>query len=450
MSAWTGPLRTETSLSIWQQLKEAAVPVATYWLATLFGLLAFSASILITEPSFGADDFIILGGFWVLTCLGVAAGQVLAFLRVRTWVLLLTGAVLWTIFFVFIATAMSTGMPEWLGGLLFAIFFLGPIAMTGGLWSLETHRALWSTWLPMIYAVGGVIAWTENTGNVDRWFAGQKWAIWDLVSFGILGITLVLIIAYLVTRETHRLALWKRGPMAPLQPSLQETGRARPRLTLGGAAVLITLAGMLAFGTALVAPYLWRTGPRDEGDRPVPGQMEESEPEPDQGESEFWKRVEQMAQQAAQAAKEASGVMCGGLTAFMLLTLLAMGTWRPMKRLVVLRHLREPFWKVPATGRIEQGWRMVEIALGDVGLHPHPGEDAAGLAARAAPLLKELSPVEVHGLEDAAAVADRVRFGLGVGPEDEAVMARFSRWVIDTVWERLDDWAQLKAMYRSL
>jgi hypothetical protein len=92
----------------------------------------------------------------------------------------------------------------------------------------------------------------------------------------------------------------------------------------------------------------------------------------------------------------------------------------------------------------------VVIALGDAGVHSRAGEDAASLARRAAPLLKELSPVEVHGLEDVAEVADRVRFGLGVGPDDVAIVERFSKWVLDTVWERLDDKAQIAAMYRGI
>jgi len=128
----------------------------------------------------------------------------------------------------------------------------------------------------------------------------------------------------------------------------------------------------------------------------------------------------------------------------------ALLAYRPVKRLFVLRHLRDPLWDVAPSTRIDQCWRLVEIALGDAGVHPRAGEDAASLARRAAPVLAALSPVQVHGLEDVAEVADRVRFGLGVGPDDVAVMERFSKWVLDTVWERLDDKAQLMSMYRGI
>jgi hypothetical protein len=121
-----------------------------------------------------------------------------------------------------------------------------------------------------------------------------------------------------------------------------------------------------------------------------------------------------------------------------------------VKRLILLRHLRHPLWEVTATTRIENGWRLVEIALGDAGMFPIPGEDASGLARRAAPTLQKLSPVEVHGLPEAAEAMDRVRFGLGITPHDLEVMQRFSAWAIDTVWERLSDKEQLRCMYRGL
>lgn len=445
---WTGPVRTETSLTVWQQLREAAVPVVLYWVATLYGLFVFSVVVVGTQDSWGLDDTLILSMFWIVTGVGLAVGQVLAFLRVRTWLLLVGGGILWTIFFVFVAESSMAGLPEWFNGFLFAVLFLTPIAATAGLWSLETNRALWSTWMPLLYTVGSVIAWSESQGTDSEWFAGDKWAIWDVVSFGILTLELVVLLFYLLTRETHRLALWKRGPMAPLQASLRETGASRPRLSVGGLAVILVLGAVLSLATALVAPYLWRTGPGDHDGGTPEDQFDDPQPPPE--DNEFMKRLSEVVQKVAQAAQDAGGVICGGMTAFFLLGLLFAATWRPLKRLLVVRHLKDPLWQVSSTTRVEQGWRLVEIAMGDVGVHPRPGEDAAGLAARAAPVLRDLSPVEVHGLEDAAIVADRVRFGLGVGPADVATMERFSRWALDTVWERLGDWGQIKSLYRGL
>jgi hypothetical protein len=157
-----------------------------------------------------------------------------------------------------------------------------------------------------------------------------------------------------------------------------------------------------------------------------------------------------MGEKAVEAGKQAGGAVCISLTTILLAILGLLIGYRPIKRLLVVRHLKEPFWAVSPTRRVDQGWRLVEIALGDAGVHPRPGEDAAGLARRAAPVLATLSPVEVHGLEDAAEVADRVRFGLGVGADDLDVMQRFSAWAIDTVWERLSDGEQIRCMYRDI
>ena len=71
-------------------------------------------------------------------------------------------------------------------------------------------------------------------------------------------------------------------------------------------------------------------------------------------------------------------------------------------------------------------------------------------SGRALPVLQQYSAVEVHGMAEAAAAADRVRFGLGVTPADVDTMERFSAWTLDTIWERLSEREQLKAMYRAL
>ncbi len=454
---YIGKLETVTSLTLWQQAKEAAVPILVYWLLVALGLGSFCGLILVTEgPTL--ENLMIIGCFVVATVGGVLLGQVFAFLRVRTWVVMTAGAVCWAVFFTFtIAVAGSGGAS--VAVLFFSILFLGPIAMTGGLWSLETNRALWSIWLPLMYLTGTILVWSEKMGEQAAWFAGNKYAIWDLFTLFALLAGVVLTLVYLVSRETHRLALWRRGPTSPLQPTHAEKGATRPRLTPLGALLLLGMAAVLAGGTAIVSPYLWRSGPGDRDGEGGGGNPTEQEAQPKEGQGEpkegegsggMSEGTKQAMEKAVEAAKNAGSAICMMLTLIMLILLGVLIAYRPLKRLFVLRHLKEPFWTVPATTRIDQGWRLVEIALGDVGVFPRPGEDAAGLARRARPVLQALSPVPVHGLEDAAEVADRVRFGLGVAPTDLAVMERFSRWAIDTVWERLGDRQQVAAMYRGL
>jgi hypothetical protein len=456
-TGWNGPLEFGSSLTLWGQLKEAAVPVLTYWAWVLFAYASFCVAIVAGE---GLKDAYILVIFGLGVVASVAVGQVAAFLRVRTWIMLSLGAASWTFFFVFLASGGAALMDNAVvAAVMTSIFFLGPVAWTGGLWSLETNRALWSAWLPLVFTVAAVIAWAEDHGALDTWLSGNKAGIWDLASLGFFVPSVGFLLLYLVSRETHRLAMWRRGPTAPLLPSRQERGVSRPRVTLLGLVLLAGLAIVIAGATAVIAPYLWRTGP-DDGNGPHHTEAQDrnqADAKSRQGQGEnpldgvqMPEGAKQLIQKAGEAAKKASGTICSVLSILLIATLGALLAYRPLKRLVVVRHLRDPLWEVPPSHRIEQCWRMVEIALGDAGVDPQPGEDAAGLARRAAPVLRKLSPVEVHGLEDVAEVADRVRFGLGVGPDDVAVVERFSKWVLDTVWERLDDKAQLAAMYRGL
>ncbi|MES2638873.1 MAG: hypothetical protein V4850_05305 [Myxococcota bacterium] len=453
------PHATASSLSLWQAMREAAVPVVAYHACCLFAFLAFSGVVILNS---GGDpsSIVILLGLGLINFTGIVVGQILAFLRARTWIIVLFGAACWMASIAAVA-AGAAGLGT-LGVVIALGLWLFPIALTGGLWSLETHRALWSSWVPLLYATAAVLTWTEFRGTVANWFAGDKWALWDIVSVAILGVTVALLLLYLVSRETHRLALWRRGPTAPLAPSLKEKGASRPRLTFFSMVVLMGMAGVLTIATAIVSPYLWRTG--DEGDREGQGEGEGETEEPreyepaeapsEPSDNEFLRKLgegmKEMAEQVVEAGSRSAGSICTLLTLLLLGFLGFLIAYRPLKRLFLIRHLKDPLWDVPATTRIEHGWRLVEIAMGDAGVYPRPGEDAAGLARRAGPILQRLSLVEVHGLEDAAEVADRVRFGLGVGPEDLEVMQRFSGWAMDTVWERLGDREQVRCLYREL
>lgn len=464
-TGWNGPLQVASSMTLWGQAKEALIPIVTYWVWVAYAFFAFAAMLLVTGSPDG-EDLMFLTGFALATFGGVALGQLCAFARVRTWVLLAIGAMMWTAFFVFLAAGGEALMSiDAVAVIVISVLFLGPVAMTGGLWSLETNRSMWATWLPMVWTVAACLTWIEKHGGVATFEAGDKYAVWDLVSFGVFVPSVGLFLLYLVTRETHRLATWKRGPSAPLRPTVEERGVSRPRVTFAGLLLLAAMGFGLAAVTAVVAPYLWRTGPPDDhgpkttqqdsnrSDRQQKAQSQDDrngKPGPPKEPRELPDGAKEALQKMADAGKKAAGTVCSVLSIALMLGLGALLTYRPLKRLIVLRHLRDPLWDVAPSTRIDQCWRLVEIAMADAGVTPRAGEDAASLARRAVPALQKLSPVPVHGFEEVAEVADRVRFGLGVGPADVEVIERFARWVIDTVWERLDDRQQVVAMYRSL
>ena len=439
-----------SSLSFWGQLRALALPVGLYWLAQFFSFVCFSVAVVAKEGP-KLDTALVLAFLALIAVLGCGIGQVAALLRLRTWTALLLGGFFFALGIALDVGLFSLGLGD-VGAFVMMVLLLGPPAVWAGMWSVETNRALWATWLPLIWMTGAIFVWSEEVGTDNAWLAGDKLAVWDYVSVPILGGTMLLLLVYLVSRETHRLALWKRGRDAPLPPVRPEKAASRPRLTLLSLLILVGVGATLTGATALIAPYFWRTGVGDQPDED-PAPPADGEPLPDLApppEFSGLERFLEMMQQMQQAAEQAAKAAFISLMVLILLLLMLLVGWRPIKRLLLLRHLRDPLWKVSPTTRIEQGWRLVEVALGDVGVLPLPGEDASGLARRAAPVLQSYSRVEVHGLAEAAAAADRVRFGLGVTPADVDTMERFSAWTLDTIWERMSEREQLAALYRGL
>jgi hypothetical protein len=290
--------------------------------------------------------------------------------------------------------------------------------------------------------------------------------VWDFFTFSVLGVAIALMLAFLVARETHRLWTWRRGAKAPLMATFKEKGAARPRLSCLGWIMLCMLAGVLSVGTAAVAPFLWRTAPSEDGERcdNCPPKEDPGE-QPNKGDNggedgaggdERKEKVEDVIEEIKEnlepSGAQALDLLTTLLTALFLLMMALLIFYRPVRRLLMVRHFKRPFWTVSATTRIEHGWNLVEIAMGDAGLLARPGEAAISLARRAGPTMQRLAPgrAEVHGMVDAAAIRDRVVYGLGVGPNDVGIMDRVARWAFDTVWDRLGDKGQIKAMYRGL
>lgn len=428
-----------------EQLKAAWRPMLAYFGALLLGMLGFMA-VIARELGLRGNDAgmlaAILGTSLVGTLLGVSA----ALARIRgTWVVL-AGLLDWAVMTALIATdrVHDDGAMQYV---LIALYFL-PVALTGGFWSLATGRTLLALWHPVVYFTGAILVWIQRHKGIGDWLAGRKDALWDDISVLMVGAMVASCLVYVAAHEGYRLALWRRGPRAALPTGESDIGDARPRTDLRALVALLLVGALVTGGTALLAPWLWRTGPAKDGNGS--GEAPTNEPPPETDGNSWMEQVAEVLVKMVEAAKEAAGALCNALAVLLMVGLLLLATWRPIRRALVLRHLREPFWDMTPTRRVEQAWRAVEIALGDIGIHAQSGEDAMGLARRARPALEKLSPVEVHGLEDAAAIADRVRFGLGVQPDDVATMVRFARWACDTVWERLDDTAQIKAMYRGL
>ncbi|MFK7926903.1 MAG: DUF4129 domain-containing protein [Myxococcota bacterium] len=422
---------------------------------TLVGLGGLFALYLLDE---GLGDkawiFLVLGAS---TFGGIGVGQVAALLRLRTWTLGLGCALLWGLGIALIEPL--SGLGEDAAVALGMMFVLTPFFALAGLWSLRVHMGLLATWGPLVYLTGCIIVISEEfTGSSSQWFSGSKWAIWDLFSLPVLLLGTLFLIVFLVARERHRVQLWrfaKAGPDLP-ESSFEKT-RSRS-LGCGTLLALLALTLVLGGGAALTAPYLWRSADSEETGDPSGTMTEPSEPPPPPEPSSGCNQdppeepptepepTETPTEQVVEAVKQAGFSL---MTLILVLLMAAIGLLifiPPMRRNMLLRHLRKPLWPVPPTRQVLLAWRVVEIALADIGVRRRPGDSAEALANRA---IAELPPdIDHTALVRCAQLADRVLFGLGVDPTDPDEARRTAEMTYQAIWEVLGEGSRLRAVYR--
>jgi hypothetical protein len=85
---------------------------------------------------------------------------------------------------------------------------------------------------------------------------------------------------------------------------------------------------------------------------------------------------------------------------------------RPLRRLVTLRHLRDPFWKETVDQRVSNAWQLALVGLRDAGWRPDDNESPRELAKR----------VGVDSVERCASILERARHGIGIDTEDLETM----------------------------
>ncbi|AKF04096.1 hypothetical protein [Sandaracinus amylolyticus] len=404
-----------TAREAWRRdAKELARPALTY-LAWVVVMVAMFDLVLLVLEGFSGEVLVMLVVLSASTIAGVLIGQALAIARVRGSALG-CATMLWYAGSCVVSGALAAGGP--LGGVLIALLFLTPIFVSGGAWSLASSRALFAAWVPLIYGTGAMFAILERDDRVGVWEQGDKWAIWNVTTALILFLTIALLLVYLVMRERHRLHRWRHAPRALLAGTVIERGAARPRLTVMGWVALVVAGLMLTAGTLFIAPYLFRTAP-EEGEPDGESQSQE------QTEQESEEEIEQSedgegdaAAQAERAARALAQAVCPAMIALLLIAAMAAVAWRPVRRLVIVEVLRRPRWRVAPTTRIRMGWRLIEIALGDLGIDADPSVDASELVRRHEAKLGAIDAELLARLRAAAALRDRVAYALALEPDD--------------------------------
>jgi hypothetical protein len=133
-----------------------------------------------------------------------------------------------------------------------------------------------------------------------------------------------------------------------------------------------------------------------------------------------------------------AGSPFGWLFAAALLSLAVNLGKRPLKRLLLLRHLDRPLWSETVDQRVSNLWQWMLIGLRDAGYRPMPGEQPQELARR----------VGLDGMKICATVLERARHGVRVDAKDLAAMSAAARSVYATARGRAGFFARAVSWMR--
>ncbi len=437
----------------WADIKSLALPLSTFWIAALLSNICFTAAVLGTGKS-ANEDLGVLAGFWLGSISGLALGQAMALARLRPTLVLGGGAIfygaLWAFVFSYFVGQEATGLKSDVFAMAMIFWvFIAPFYFPCGFWSLSAHTGMLATFAPILGFTAAILIVSDARGDDSAWFAGDKWAIWSALTLPMLALAVMLVLVYLATREIHRLHRWKTSDRSPeMSDTVSAIAPGRPNPGCTGILALLLLGTFLTASTALIAPYLWRSEAAEDGDNPStepttePSTANEPVPTPSSGAGQPspGEQLEEAAQQGIQSLLF--------LLLMLLLAILGIAVFGPpLRRTLLLAFLRRPFWPVPPTRRALQHWRLVEIALGDIGIPREPADSAVTLVERAT---QKVDFLDTEPLLHCAAIADRVLFGLGLQPDDVMMARRTAEMTYQTVWDELSEWAKLRAMYRIL
>lgn len=111
---------------------------------------------------------------------------------------------------------------------------------------------------------------------------------------------------------------------------------------------------------------------------------------------------------------------------------------RPLRRMIVLRHLRRPFWPESVDQRVSNLWQLALVGLRDAGWRSTASEAPREFAHR----------VGIVGLEACATVLERSRHGLSVDAGDLAEMRASADSAYATARRRIGLFAGIVASLR--
>lgn len=416
---WTPPLG--------QALRLAWRPAVAYLVFTIGGFFAMTSTVMFYEPD--AKLLMIFGIIFAAGLAGIVLGMLGAILRVRPAPVLVA---MWILSYVIgwaVAIAVGSTLPE----LLLALFAFG-MALPCGLLALQHRWELFASFWPAVGWIGGVFIIINKEGRIHQW-EQEKVTAWLPVPLFFLACFLFLWLFYLAAKQAVRVELWQAlsgsvGRRIAKKPAVG----AIPRKNL--LPMLVVTLVLFAL-TAVLAPYLWRTGkgehrddkPRERQEQP----REEPRPQPKMDGEAIVEQLEKMAQAAKDTAVN--------LWPLLLLALL----YRPAKRALLETHLLTPVFPTPPTERIENNWEYVRIAAEDAGVVPVASDSIEQLVRR----IREKG-LGGPALDRAAEIYARTRYGFVVAKGDANAMRGHAVEAGKELRAGLGAWDRVKNWWRPL
>lgn len=428
---WTPPLREAIRLA-WR-------PALAYLVFTALGSFALLVTVAWYSRGDGKDVLLLMFGLGA-AFVGVLLGQFLALLRLRALPVFIvagmciTGAV-WMSTMAVRWALSSRAFPggEYLVVCLIFFFFAFPC----GLLSLMHRWELLASFWPAVGWIGAVFVILNEENRVHVW-ERSKISAWLPVPLAFLACFLVLWLFYLAAKQAMRVELWQALSGAAARRIAKKEARkknavgALPRKNI---VAILLVAGLLFALTAVLAPYLWRTGKGDrEGQRRSPDTTEERAPRIGPGFD--GEAIVRELQKVARAAKE----VLPKLWPLLLLLLL----YRPAKRALLLTHLKAPIVPTPPSERIDNLWEYVRIAAEDAGVVPSASDSVEQLLSR----IPEERASEA--LAKSAEIYVRTRYGFTVQPGDPVAMRTYATEAARALRKDLGVWATIKNWWRPL
>ena len=207
----------------------AAPVVIVYWLTLVVGLALYTA--------IRFDEYWVVVPIWIGAIGGTALGQVLALRDYRLWLTasILGGVALWGVML----------SPKGLDTTTFWMAFV-PATLCGSL-SLADRWSLAAFWFPVVVWMLSIL--DGRPGRVALDGSGVVLIAGLAIAF----------IAFLHTRESRRIGLWRAVAAAPLASGHRAAVmKEMPGRQLARAGWTMTVSALAFAFTAWVAPYLWQ------------------------------------------------------------------------------------------------------------------------------------------------------------------------------------------------